>query len=150
MTLNAVSVGAVNATGPLSNNFFTQNGAVINRVNDRMFVGAATQCSGNFPQTTNDWLSSFYNSNGYTLGFTLNGNLVVLGNSSASGETVIAGSQTALATSGGAFGTGFYGVGIANSPTHNTGVNAYYGEAHNVASSASSAYGMELDVRTLF
>lgn len=135
---------------PATNQFFTTNGAIIQRLNDRVFIGGATVCSGDFPQTTNDWLSAFYDANGYALGYTLNGQLVVLSSESgASAEMVIGGVQSEHFVSNGAFGAGFYGIGINNNPTFASGVNAFYGEAHNLLSSSSSAYGMELDTRTL-
>jgi hypothetical protein len=38
---------------------FAQNGARINRLNDRLFVGAATTNDGAFPNSSKDWLSTY-------------------------------------------------------------------------------------------
>lgn len=44
---------------PRSGDFFSTDGAVINRMNDRLFLGAATVADGGYPNIgTKDWLSS--------------------------------------------------------------------------------------------
>lgn len=46
-------------TQPSSGDFFSTDGAVINRMNDRLFLGAATVADGGYPNIgTKDWLSS--------------------------------------------------------------------------------------------
>ncbi|HWU70781.1 MAG TPA: hypothetical protein VN017_05450 [Pseudoxanthomonas sp.] len=130
--------------------FFAQNGAGIHRFNDRIFLGGATANDGAYPTVTKDWLTDFYDANGYTLGYTLNGQLSVLSStSSASSEMVVSGVQSAHFPGNGAYGTAFYGVGVNNGVSYtNMGVNAFYGEVHNTASNLNSAYVCEFDTRT--
>lgn len=147
----AIAATKINFTQPSTAQFFTQNGAVINRFNDRIFLGGATENDGAFPTVTKDWLTEFYDSNGYTLGYTLNGQFSVLStDSSASSEMVVSGVQSLNFPGNGAYGTAFYGVGVNNGTAHTSmGVNAFYGEVHNVVSNLNSAYVCEFDTRTL-
>lgn len=147
----AIASTKINFNQPSTGQFFTQNGAVVNRFNDRIFLGAATVNDGAFPAATKDWLTNFYNANGYTLGYSMNGQLSVLSTtSSASAEMVVSGVQSLNFPNNGAYGTAFYGVGVNNGTAYtNMGVNAFYGEAHNTVSNLNSAYVCEFDTRTL-
>lgn len=132
-----------------TNQFFTQNGAGIQRLNDRVFVGGATVCSGDFPQTTNDWLSAFYNANGYT-GYTLGGQLAVLNNNSASaGESLVGAAQSIHFTSASTSTIGGYFVGVNNNATLGTYAWGLYAEGQRVNNTVGAAYAAEFDVRQL-
>lgn len=56
---NADYVAAVQALA--SNQHFTQNGATIHRLADRLFVGGAIDNDGTFPNVLKDWLTTYQN-----------------------------------------------------------------------------------------
>jgi hypothetical protein len=113
-------------------------------------MGGATVNDGVYPTVNKDWLTTFYDANGYTQGYTLNGQVAVLSSpSSASAEMFVGGVQSLNFPGNGAYGVGFYGVGVNNNTTYiNVGVNAFYGEVHNVVSNNNSAYVCEFNTRT--
>lgn len=132
--------------------FFAQNGATINRMNDRVFIGGATVSDGAFPPVTNDWFQTYENSVGYT-NSTLSGTVAIetnpgAGAASSVALTVAAQSLTSLAA--GASCIPVEAFAINNSPSFATSAWAFYGEAHRVTAASGSVYGMELDTHTLF
>ena len=134
---------------PSTSQWFSQNAANIHRLADRVFVGDAVVSDGAYPQSTNDWLSTFYDSNGYT-GSTLAGQLAVLTNANAAaGAAGLFGAQSQHFTSAGAAAIGVQAVGIANHATLAASAWAFYGEGHRINSAAGSVYGCELDIRAL-
>lgn len=140
----------INFSQPLTTNYFSNGGAIINRFNDRLFIGGATACSGDTPQTNNDWFSSYLNANGYS-GVTLLGQMVLLNNNSPSGTiTSVTASQSAFATSAGASCIATQSVAVNNHNSLATQAWALYAECHNITSAVGSAIVCELDIRTLF
>src|SRR6185312_9549745 len=146
----AIASTKINFNRASTGSFFVQNGAIINRFNDRIFLGGATINDGVYPTVVKDWLTNFYDANGYTQGYTLNGQFSVLSSqSSASSEMVVSGVQSQYFPGNGSYGTAFYGVGVNNGTTYTgMGINAFYGEIHNTVSNLNSAYVCEFDTRT--
>ena len=136
-------------TQPATNAYWAQNGAAINRL-DRLFVGGAVASDGAYPQVSNDWLSSFYNANGYT-GATASGAAFVLNdNSPAAGYGGLFGAQSLNFTSAGTSAIALSGVMVNNNATLATMGWGGYFEAHKTTAASGNIYGDETDVRTLF
>ena len=134
---------------PATNQFFTGNGAAIQRLNDRVFVGGATASDGAFPQVTNDWLSDFYNANGYT-GFTLGGQLAVeTSTNSNSAHGLIAATQTKYQGAPNVGPIALYGVGVNNHTTLSEYVWGAYIEAQQVSTMGGGSVGLEISTRNL-
>jgi hypothetical protein len=129
-----------------SGKFFSQDGAAIHRINDRLFVGAATDNDGAFPNVRKDWLATLQTSWGAPVGYTAFSMLNVLTNSDpGTGNGILGGAQTLhLQPSGSAVGV--QGHAIANQPSSAAKAFALYGEAHRVVAGAGDAYGLEVDV----
>ncbi|WP_258167477.1 hypothetical protein [Burkholderia multivorans] len=51
---------------PPTGQFWAQNGANINRLNDRVLMGGATASDASYPPASNDWFSQFQDSIGYS------------------------------------------------------------------------------------
>jgi hypothetical protein len=128
--------------------YWAQNGAGIHRLNDRLFLGGATASSGSYPQTTDDWLSAYYNSIGYS-GSSAAGMLNVQTNPSDSSAAAAAfGARTQFFTGAGASCFGVTSVSVNDHPTLATNSWTFYGEAHKETSASGCIYAMELDTRT--
>jgi len=125
--------------------FYSQNGATIHRLSDRLFTGLATVNDGAFPNVTKDWLSTLETRWGHSAGYPVFSMLATLTNNDrASGYAILGGAQTLqLAPSGAAIGV--QGHGIANQPSSGSSAWGFYGEAHRTVSRAGSAYGIEVD-----
>jgi hypothetical protein len=129
--------------------FFSGNGALIQRLNDRVFVGGATASDGAFPNVRRDWLAvyqSYFTTAGGTPP-TVTTLMNVLGQAAAagSGEALLAGAHTGPATNAGANALAMQAYGIANNTAFGGDFAwAYYGEGHRVNSTASNCYGMEI------
>jgi hypothetical protein len=139
---------------PATNTFFAQSGAAIQRLNDRVFVGGATENDGLFPDVERDWLSIYQ----HTLTTPDGGSIAPAVRSSqfasltnqhdASTFGLLGASQTKNFLSASAACIGVSGYAIANNTTYNAKAWAYYGEAHRVGASTALVYGMELDTFT--
>jgi hypothetical protein len=127
--------------------FFANGGAKIQRFNDRVFIGGATENDGNSPTTAKDWLTEYYDANGYTLGYTLNATTVSLVGDEGYGG-LMGGAHNFTSLVNGNYSVGVYGVAVNDNTTYWGGVNAFYGEAHQTGAVGGSAYGMELNTRT--
>lgn len=115
--------------------FFAQNGARINRINDRLFIGPATLLDGAFPSTNADYLSTLIPNVAATT------QLYVL--SSVSGAAIIAGTRTSDGTGASFYAGGFYGINDQTDATKP--VWAIYAEAHHF-SGALLSEAAELEV----
>lgn len=145
-TLNA-NTGALNilATGFV----FSNNGAIISRLNDRLFIGGATLSDGAFPQVANDWLATYLLTNGYS-SYAIAGDLAVeTGTNHNDASAILGATRTLNFTSAGTSGLGITSFAINNNVTYPTQAWAYYGEAHKVNATVGAVYGMELDTKTL-
>lgn len=163
-TINNASIGAItpsggsfttlgtsgNITQPSTGQFYSQNNAIINRFNDRIFLGGYTFSDGAYPPVTNDWFSTYQDSIGYTNAnpsATLN---VSPANTTASG-TVAAqfAAQSLNSTSSGPSTIPVEAFAVNNNATYGTDAWAYYGEAHKVTAASGGVYGMELDTHSI-
>lgn len=131
----------INGTGQM----FQNNGAVIHRLQDRLFLGLATVNDGNFNNVTKDWLSTLEtgwgNAQSYPMFSMLNS---LTNNNILSGYGILGGAQTLnLGASGAAIGT--QGHGICNQASNTASCWGFYGEAHRVVTGSGSAYGFEVD-----
>jgi hypothetical protein len=125
--------------------FFAQDGAAIHRINDRLFVGAATTNDGAFPNVTKDWLATLQVSWGATIGYTAFSMLNALTNNDpGTGSGILGGAQTLHLQPTGA-AVGVEGFAIANQASATAKAYALYGEGHRTSSSAGDAYGIEVD-----
>ncbi len=132
---------------PAGTHFFSSNGAVIERLNDRVFIGGATFNDGAYPNVAQDWLTTFQVAAGLPNGSIAGSQAAVLTNSnSAAGFAFIGGAQSSVLTNAGdALGVSAFA--INNNPNYQTSVWAFYGEAHAVEAIAPYTYAMELATR---
>lgn len=145
----AIAATKINFTQPASNQFFTQNGAVINRFNDRVFIGGATAADGAFPQVSDDWFSAFERSIGYASAAAPSMLFALTNNSNASASALTAAAQSLNLGAAGTSCIGTEAYVVNNNATLATNAWGFYGEAHRTTSAVGSIYGMELDTRTL-
>lgn len=138
ITFGAAVHQAPSATGI----FFAGNGARINRLNDRVFIGPATFNDGAFPNVTKDWLTAIQQSTGISP--VVSSTVAILEN--GNGEALTVGAQTLPFTSPNSAAIAIEGYGYANSPNVAADCWAYYGESHRTTALPCNAYGMELAV----
>ena len=136
----------------LSGGFFTQNGAVIQRMNDRLMVGGATLNDCAYPNVYQDWLTTFQIAAGLSNGSIASAQSAVLNSGSTSetaGGGLVTGIQSLNFASAGtnAIASGHYAVN--NNATLATDAWALYAEAHKTTAASGSVYACELDTRTL-
>lgn len=122
--------------------FYQNNGAVISRLNDRLFVGGATANDGDNPNVAKDWLTDIVSWAVFTAQAAVE---------SISGQIAItAGSQTlqspasGLGSSADAIGVAAWG--INNITTQNLTAWAYYAEARRYPSVTGATFGMEVEI----
>lgn len=154
-TPNTGAFTTLNASGditqPSTGLFFTQQGANINRLGDRIFLGGFTKADGSYPPVTSDWFSAYENTLGYT-NSTPSGSLAVSPPNTVHGGTVAAtfAAQSLNAAAAGASTIPVEAFAINNNASMATDAWAFYGEAHLASASAGSVYGMELDTHSLY
>jgi hypothetical protein len=130
---------------------FAQNGAIIHRLTDRLFIGDAIENDGAFPNVAQDWLTQYqiaWGLGGGTLSSSLGAALTEPVDSSAC--AFLFGSQSKYFTNAGTSCLGATSIVVNDNTTHSTDAWAFYGEAHRVTSASGSVYAIEIDVRTLF
>lgn len=138
---------------PATNLFFSQNGAAIQRFNDRVFIGGATINDGAFPDVSQDWLSAYQHSLTPQTGTSIAPAVrsaqaaALTNNNSNSSFGLLGAAQTQYFSSASAACIGVSSYALANNATYNAKAWAYYGEAHRVMG-AAPVYGMELDTFT--
>lgn len=148
MTPLRVAQAKLNQTA--SGGFFVQNGARVNRMNDRVFIGGATLNDGLFPNVAQDWFTQFQVSIGVPVGTAVSSivNVMNAGTTSETGAVgVLAAIQSKYFASAGtaAIGTGAFVVN--NHATLATNAWSIYGEAHKTTTASGSVYACELDTR---
>lgn len=145
VTSSKIAPGAVTADKiqqVASGQFFSGNGAQVNRFNDRMLVGDATVGDAAFPNVNKDWLAAYQTYFGGS-GPSVTTMAIFL----AQGEPFLAGARTAGNPSVGANAIGVQGYALANNPAKGGDFAwAFYGEGHRVSASASNCYGAEICV----
>ena len=140
------------SSNALSGGFFTQNGAVIQRLTDRVMIGGAALNDCAFPNVYQDWLTVFQIATGLSAG------------SIASAQSAVLNSGSTSETAGGGFVAGIQSLNFAsvstnaissthivvnNNATYATNGWALYAEAHKTTSASGNVYACELDTRTL-
>jgi hypothetical protein len=129
---------------------FAQNGAVINRMNDRLFVGGATDSDGAYPNVAQDWFSAFQVAAGLSNGTLLNSQAAFLNSESADGNVgFLSGSHSLHFTNAAASCIGGMSVAVNDNATLATKVWGHYIEAHRTTAATADTYGLEIDTRTL-
>jgi hypothetical protein len=132
-----------------SNQVFSQNGAKIQRMNDRVMVGAAGESDFAYPNVTKDWLSTFQTDNGFPNGTILSAQAAVLTNEAESAAVgFLSASRSLHFSSVGAACIGLMAVAVNNNPTLGTSAWGLYVEGHRTSALAGTAYGAEFDIRT--
>lgn len=142
----AVSVGVLNQapTGA----FFENAGGVVNRINDRLFVGAATLNDGNFSSPNQDWLSQFQAGIGDFPWISLSQQAVTtqaLAVPDMYALTVGAHSASINANNGSAIALS--ALALNDNATLVTGTWAIYAEGHKTTAASGPAYAAEFEVR---
>ena len=133
-----------------TNKIFTQDGAVIYRLGDKIAVGGATVSDFSLPNVTKDWLSSFQVSAGLSNGAPISANLVSLTNDHAGDAVgIVGGAQSLHFTSASTNAIANSAYVINNNASLATNAWAFYGEAHKTIAAPASDYGAELEVRSL-
>jgi hypothetical protein len=123
--------------------------AKIQRINDVLLVGGATDSDRLFPNVAKDWLSAYQTAAGLANGTVLNTQAVVLNSDSPDANVgFIGGSRSLHFASALQSCIGIFGAVVNNHATLGTKAWAFYGEAHRDGAGAADTYGMELDVRT--
>ena len=146
------SVNAPQIQQGSSGQFWAQNGAQINRMNDRVFIGGASFSDASYPPVNLSWLQAYQESIGYT-NQTLFGPLCVQSSPAPAAQDTCGASiaaQSLTATSPFASCIGIEAFAVNNNAAYGTGAWAFYGEAHRVSNAAGSVYCMEVDTYNLF
>ena len=154
ITPNTGAFTTVSATGAwtqaATQNFFQNSSAVVNRQNDRVFIGDATAGSGTAGTAPFDWLSTFQKAvGGLGFGTSEYSQAAVLTNQNTNALIgLTAASQTLNANQVRDF-WGIGGYGLNNSASFATNVWGIYGEAHRLTTQAGATYGAEFDTRNI-
>lgn len=134
---------------PATGNFFSSSGALIQRFNDRVFIGAATANDGAFPNATQDWLTAEISAiGGFTNLTSVNAAVLTPASLPNGGEAFLAGAQTKNFTNPAGTAIGLFGVAIANNPTESNNAYAGYNEAYRLTGATGQVYAYELDTYT--
>lgn len=132
-----------------TNKHFVQDGAKVNRFNDRVFIGGATANDGVFPNTLQDWLSAYMTSASGTpflAGPTVSTNTVILNNNDPADDCALTtGAQSLNFTSAGACIAHSSFV-LGNNATYAGGSWASYLEAHLINGASGGCWGQEINV----
>lgn len=129
---------------------FTQNGARINRFNDRAFFGAATENDGAFPNAERDWFSNYQIGTGIGTGSIASSVVGVLnGADGNSAITLLSASRSLNFTNAGATAIGVMGVVVNDNATLATQGYGGYFEGNAVSATAGATYGVEVDIRAM-
>jgi hypothetical protein len=136
----------------LSGGFFTQNGAVIQRMTDRLMVGGAALNDCAYPNVYQDWLTVFQIATGLSNGSISSAQAAVLNSGSTSetaGAGIVAGIQSLNFASASTNAIASSHIVVNNNATYATNGWALYAEAHKTNATSGSIYACELDTRTL-
>lgn len=144
-TNHAIALNVPGTGGFFAN---TQN-AVINRINDRLFIGGAALNDGNTPNGNQDWMSVLQLAEGLSTGSVGSAQVAILPPSTVGLHALVVGLQS--------LGTGNVATQSAavnffawnNNATLATYLWGLYGEAHRINDTVGGTYGFELDVRQL-
>lgn len=129
--------------------FYSEQGAKIHRLNDRLFIAGATDNLGTNTGSQPDWLTTFMLANTRTFAFLQVAQAAVLTqDSAAAANALVGGARTSnFATLGNAIGV--IGVGINNNTTVDTNAYGGYDEGWRVSGALGGAYGREIEIINL-
>jgi hypothetical protein len=129
---------------------FTQNLARINRLNDRVFIGGATENDGAFPNVDRDWFSNYQVGTGIGTGSIASAVAAVLnGADGNSAITLLSASRSLNFTSAGATAIGVMGVAVNDNASLATQGYGGYFEGNAISATAGPTYGEEVDIRAM-
>jgi len=144
--------GAIVLDSALSGAFFVQNGAKVQKLTDRLFVGGAVANDGRYPNVAKDWLTTLQDAWGPFGGSIVSSQAAILNNGTTSETGAVAltlGIQTKYFGSAGSSGIAGTDIVVNNHATLSTNVWGRYIEAHKLTAASGSTYGLEIDTRTL-
>jgi hypothetical protein len=132
-------------TAPSTGQFYSNSGASISRIQDRLFVGAAALNTGTNAASQPDWLTQFQMSTGRTGGFMGQSDLAVLnGTNPVDNNTFVTAAQSKYLNYSGNV-IGMLGMGVNNNTSYATSAYAGYNEVYRMAGTSGGAYGYEID-----
>jgi len=136
-------------SSPETDKFITNlDGAVIQRLGDRMFVGAAVTNDGNFPNVVKDWYTTYEVAQGRPNGIIVSSQAAILTNDyfgAAVGLTIAAQTKNFITGVGGAVALEAHVVNNNTVTTHDAW--AFYSEATRDADGVGAIITAELDAR---
>lgn len=135
---------------PATNKHFTQNGAGIHRLNDRVLIGGATANDGAFPNVGRDWMSDYWVSGGFAAGPMVSAVAGIANNTdpnSAIGH--VSAVRTLNFASAGTTAIGGFSFVLNNHATLATKAYGHYIEAHRTTASPADTFGLEIDTLTM-
>lgn len=144
-TANAWTQGQTFSSGATIgnvNSVWTTNGAIVNRISDRLFVGAAAAVNGgNVPESPKDWLETLFN------GATQNAQMVAISTLGLTGATFAsrASDWPSTGVASNSIGAAFYGFANNTTGTLLHGAWGGYGECDKSASVNANCFALELD-----
>lgn len=149
LTLNGTATGA--AVNQLrTGQHFAQNGARIHRLNDRVFIAAATQNDGAFPNVDRCWMDDLWVGGGFSSGPGVSSVFYLANDTNPNSAIgVLSAVQSKDFTSAGTTGIGGFSCVFNNHATLATKVYGHYIEAHRTTAATADTYGLEIDTRTL-
>lgn len=148
LLLDGTAAGAAfNQSG--TGQHFGQNGARIHRLNDRLFLGAATANDGLFPNVARDWMSDEWVTGGFGTGPMASAIFGLANNSNPNNAIgVLSAIRSKDFTSAGTTAIPIFGCAWNDNTSLATKVYAGYFEAHRTATSTGvDTYGMEINTR---
>ncbi|PBB94983.1 hypothetical protein [Mesorhizobium sp. WSM3862] len=129
-----------------SGHFYAGDGARIQRLADRVFIGPAVANSGEQVADAGDWLTDFQLAVGRSRGFIQRTQAAVLnGGDPEANHAWISAAQSKDATVDGYNAIGDIAIGINNNTTKSLSAYARYTEAYRMAGAVGGAYGHEID-----
>lgn len=135
---------------PQNAQHFTQNGATVNRVAGRLFIGEAGVNDGAFPNVVQDWFSVFQVATGIGTGSIASAVAAsISGTDPNSAITAIGAARTLNFTNAGATAIGLMGVAVNNNGSLPTQAYGGYFEGHTTNATVGPTYGIETDIRAL-
>lgn len=131
---------------PPTGGWYTEQGASINRIGDRQFVGGATKNNGTNAGSQPDWLTTGLIAAGRTFAFQQVTQFAALTNDTAPASNAILGAaRTSLFPADGYGAIGVLGVGWNDNTTKSCGAWGGYFEGFRLAAATGPSYGVEID-----
>jgi hypothetical protein len=150
-SLSTAQSSLVQANQTATNLIFPQDGAHIQRFNDRIMVGGATASDLLFPNVIKDWLTTLQIAAGLPNGTILNCQACSLVSTSPSAAIgFVVGSRSKYIADANSTVIGLASYAWADNTSDFPSCWALYAEAHREATAFSLIYGMEIDVRSMF